>query len=91
MWSDSNVLGRILLNFMINNTKKEEKIINYNGYEIHLNYWGEYCVMNPFNDGAMLSYNSGFKSEKLAKLFIDSLDNRLNKKDIEELASKFNR
>lgn len=63
------------------------KDIVYRDFYIHLNQWGEYCVVIP-GSGRMVSYNSGFESVRKAKQFINQVDLKAAAKDIESLAKK---
>ena len=47
---------------------KEEETKKYNGYEIFLNNWEEYCVCHL--EGKMVEPSSSFKTEQEAKNYI---------------------
>lgn len=65
---------------------KEDETFFYNGRNIYLNKWGEYCVCHLW--GGMVAYNSSFNTIEKAMLYIDKIVRRrdMKKEDFQLLA-----
>ena len=64
----------------------------YNHFVIYLNQWGEYCVSRKLTPERMVSWNSGFKTLKKAKQFINAINPvELPQEEIERIAEKIHK
>lgn len=70
---------------------KENTKIIYNHFYIYFNRYGEYCVCNKMT-GSMVSYNAGFKTLKVAKIFINKINpTQFSNDEIEKIADETKR